>query len=233
MAFLLEIFFGKPKTPTEVLAEIAKAALDAERIMTREAKRAEREAMKAGVKAQNLLDSDREYETIERQVRARYLIAEQAQDRADRFYAQASVLRDFATSLRVMSSSADMMRAQLRAASVFGRMARMLPNQAQLMQLSKMFELSKLRQEAIRDELGGGIKDGANDLYEEADEEEAGKRESPAARVERRMKALRGDGDVDAALAALPAVLPARPGQPPNPQPLGAPPDGGGEDGDE
>jgi hypothetical protein len=203
---LLEAIWGKPKTPTEVLAEIAKSALAAERVMSREAGRAEKASLKAIVEAENWLASGREFDAIERIVRARYLIGEQAQDRADRFHAQASLLRDFATNASVMSSATDLMRAQLRSAAVFGRIARMLPNSAELMRLSKAFELSKMRQEEIRSELGGGMKDGALDLYEEADEGEAAKRISPERRVEQRMMRLRGE-DVDQELAALPSVL--------------------------
>jgi hypothetical protein len=212
MGNFVEVFFGKGKTPTEVLAEIADGARKAERVMTREAKRARLEGRKAFVEVQNLLtDSGGTFEMIERDMAALYLIAEQSQDRADRYFAQASVLRDFTTTIKVMSSNVDMLKAQLRASSLMSRLIRLLPNSVELMQLAKRLELSKLQQEQIRETLGDGMKEFGEDLYEDAGGDVAGRRESPQERVKKRMAVHRIEAgleaeDADELLANAPKV---------------------------
>jgi hypothetical protein len=211
----LEIFFGKRKTPSEILAEIAKEARAAERIMAREAKRAEKESLKAFADAQKWHESAWPFEVKEGQLQSCYLIAKQSQDRGKRYAMQAAVLRDFATEITVMSSNVDMMKAQLRASSVFGRLARMLPNSQQLCQIAQQFALSKQRQEMIQEQLGDEMRDNADDLFANAGGTPADERESPHEWVRKKMTMHRIEAgvereDADELLAQAPRVLSPR-----------------------
>lgn len=213
MGNFVEFMFGKAQTPTEIMAEIAAGALRAERILTREAKKAEMQCQKAFVEAQNLRDdAGWDPAAIEGRLRSRYLIAEQSQDRADRFHAQAGALRDFATTTKLMSSNLDMLKAQLRSSALMGRLLRLLPNNQELMQLAKRLELSKFQQEQIRETLGDGMKEFSEGLYSDAAGELGTVRDSPQERVNKRMALFRIEAgleaeDADELLARAPKVI--------------------------
>jgi hypothetical protein len=211
-----EIFFGKRKTPTEILAEIAKEARNHERVMTREAKRADKESLKAFGDAQKWAESAWPFEMKEGQLQSCYLMAKQCQDRGRRFAAQAAVLRDFATMITITSSNVSLLKSQLRSSSVIGNLTRMLPSVKQLHLMTQWFELSASQQELIQSELGDAMKEMVNGIYENGSGGElADAGESAHDWVKKKMSLHRIEAgleteDADELLAKAPKVLPQR-----------------------
>jgi hypothetical protein len=211
----LEIFFGKRKTPTEILAEIATEARKNERHMAREAKKAQNASLKAFAEVQKWDESNWEFEMKEGPMQASYLVARQNQERAKRYATQAAVLHDFATMLTLAASNAKMSKDTLRSTNIIGRMQALFPNVKQLGQMMQWFELSVSRQEEIQSQLGGAMTDMADKMYENASGELAGGSDSPHDWVRKKMSLHRIEAgleaeDADELLAKAPKVLPQR-----------------------